>query len=113
MSSLTSSPPTILNASEVPGIADRAEVRIVGGDAVSELMHVGFAKQDSACAFELCDHHGVFFGNEFAQDFRTSRRSNACRIDIVLQRNGNAVERAAVATTFASARAKKFGFCFL
>src|SRR5882724_6175644 len=101
------------NAREIPGIADRAEVRVVGCDAVSELVHVGFAKKDSACVFELRDDHGVFLWNEVTQDLRTCRRPNACRIDIVLQRNRNAVERAAVAVTLAAAGGEEFGFSFL
>src|SRR5882724_11258814 len=101
------------NAREIPGIADRAEVGIVGGNAVSELMHVGLAEENGASMFELCDDCGVFFWNEFAQDFRTCRRPNACRIDIVLQRNRNAVERAALAVTLAAAWGEEFGFCFL
>src|SRR6266850_2089123 len=101
------------NTREVPGIADRAVVRVVGCDAVGEFVHVGLAEENGASVFELCDDCGVFFWNEFAQDFRTCRRPNACRIDIVLQRNRNAVERAAVATAFAAAWGEEFGFCFL
>ena len=44
-------------------------MRIVAGDAVGELVHVGLANDDSACIFELCDDSGIFLGNELLQDF--------------------------------------------
>src|SRR6266478_4389155 len=67
------------NARQIPGIADRTVVGIVGRHAVGEFVHVGFAKKDSACVFELRDDRGVFFRNEVAQDFRTCRCSNILR----------------------------------
>jgi hypothetical protein len=76
-------------------------------------MHVGLAKDDGASFLELDDDSGVVVWNEILQDFRARRRSNPCRIDVVLQRNGNTVERAAIAMTFAAPRSEKFRFSFL
>src|SRR5580700_6676843 len=50
---------------------------------------------------------------EVLQDFRPRRRSNACCIDVVLQRNGSSMKRAAVAMAFATARRAEFGFGFV
>src|SRR5580700_3844638 len=41
------------NARKIPGIADGTVMRIVAGDTVGELVHVGFAEDDNACIFEL------------------------------------------------------------
>ena len=57
------------NAREIPGIVDGAVVRVVAGDAVGELVHVGFADDDGACILELADDCGIFRGNEILQNF--------------------------------------------
>src|SRR5207245_8581602 len=57
------------NAREIPGITNGTEVGIVGSDAVSELMHVGLAKEDRTGFFELCDNLGVVLGYKVFEDF--------------------------------------------
>ncbi len=57
------------NSGKIPGIVDGAEVRVVAGDAVGELVHVGLAENDGAGIFELRDHRGVVQGNEFRENF--------------------------------------------
>ncbi len=58
---------TSRNARKIPGIVDGAVVRVVAGDAVGELVHVGLAKDDGACFFELCDDCGIVLGMNFQE----------------------------------------------
>ena len=44
-------------------------MRVVAGDAVGELVHVGFAEDDGACIFELSNDGGIFRGDEILQYF--------------------------------------------
>src|SRR6267378_6506511 len=51
--------------------------------------------------------------HELRQDFGPGGRTNAVCVDIVFQRDGYAVERAAVTLALAAARGKELGFGFL
>src|SRR5207247_9222461 len=100
------------NTGKMPGIGGGVKVRVVGGDAVGKLVQVGFAENNSAGLFELGDNGGVVLGNEVLEDLRACRSANILCVNVVLQRNGNAVKRPAVAAAFASAGSEKLGFRF-
>ena len=78
-----------------PGIARAAEVRVLAGDAVGELVHVGLAEKNRSGPRQPSGHVAVSVGNEIRENLRAGRGANAARPEIVLQRNGNAVQRAA------------------
>src|SRR5215467_16195319 len=82
-------------------------MRVVAGDAIGELVHVGFAEENGARSFELRDDGGVPRWDEILQNFGAGSGTNVLGVNVVLQRDGDAVERAAVATRFAG---EKFGF---
>src|SRR2546427_296152 len=50
--------------------------------------------------------------DKIAKNFRPRGRTDACRVDVVFQRDGDAVERAAITMPLAAARSEKFRFCF-
>src|ERR1700676_834591 len=56
------------NARWIPRVVYGAVVRIVAGDAVGELVHVGFAENDRASFLELCDDRGVVLRNELGKN---------------------------------------------
>jgi len=66
-------------------------------------MHVGFAQDDGASLFEGSDYWSVMQGNEVLQNFGATGGADTSRVDVVLQRNGDAVERAEIAGAFAAA----------
>jgi hypothetical protein len=60
-------------------------------------MHVGFAEDDGSGLLERRDHRSVALRHKLPEDFRATRRANACRVNVVLERNGNPVKRSAIA----------------
>src|SRR6266852_6485950 len=98
------------NARKIPGIARWAIVRVVGGDAVSKFVEIGFAEEDGAGFLELGPDYGVMQRDEILENFRAGSGANALGVDVVFQRDGNAMKRAAVAMAFAAAGGEEFGF---
>src|SRR5256885_57688 len=86
-------------------------MRIVRGDAVGELVEIGFAENDRASGLELCDDVRVTIWNEVLQKLCAGGGANSGGMDIVFQRNGNSMKRTAIATRFAAGRRQfRFGF---
>src|SRR2546425_12475030 len=85
------------DALSVPRIARGAVMRVVGGDAVSEFMQVGLAQQDSDSLPQQGNHGGVLLGHEVSQDLRARGGENPARPDIVLECDGDVVERPEIA----------------
>src|SRR5260370_6683724 len=100
------------NAREVPGIAGWTVVRVIGGYAVREVVKIGLAEKDRARFPELGPNLRIVLRNEVLQDFGTGGGANALGVDVVFQRDGNAMKRAAVAMTFAAAGGEELGFGF-
>jgi hypothetical protein len=71
-------------------------------------MHVGFAEDDGSCLLERRDHRSVALRHKLPEDFRATRRANACRVNVVLERNGNPVKRSAIAPLRAARPAAEF-----
>ena len=80
----------------IPGIANGAEVRIIRRDAISQLMHAGFADEHRAGRCELFDHGGIAIGNMVEEDDRAAGGAHAARFENVLHGNRNAVQRPAI-----------------
>ena len=70
---------------------------IVAGDAVGEFVEIGFADEDGAGIFERGDDGGVFERKKIAKKFGAAGGAKAGGVEIVFQRDGDAVERAEVA----------------
>ena len=69
-------------------------VRVVGRAAPGEFVHVRLADDDGAGALQPRRHGRVLCRNKVRQDFRPRRRADAARVDVVLERDRNPVERA-------------------
>ena len=67
-------------------------MRVVGGAAPGEFVQVRLADDHGAGPLETRRHRGVFLGNEIRQDLGPRGRPDAARIDVVLDRDGNAVQ---------------------
>src|SRR5208283_4712114 len=85
---------TSCDARFIPGISHRAVVRIVAGRAVGKFVHVGFAEDNGASPFEGRDNRGVTQGNEVMQNLGARRGADTRRVDVVLQGDGDTVQRA-------------------
>ena len=86
-------------------------MRVVACYAVSELVHVGFAENDGASFLELLDRRSVVQREEICEDARASGRGDVFSVDVVFQRDGDAMKRPAVVMT--AAGSEKFGFSLL
>ena len=75
----------------VPGIARLAE-RVPDGAAERELGHVQLAEQDAARGREPRHHGGVLAGYVVGQQARPRRGPHAARGELILHREGHAVE---------------------
>src|ERR1700740_1678589 len=85
-------------------------MRVVGGHTVGKFVQIGFAEENGAGFLQLDPNYGVVQGDQILKNFGASGRADIFRVDVVLQRNGNSVERAAVAVAFAAAGGEEFGF---
>ncbi len=83
------------DAVERPGIAGGAEVGDVAGAADGELVEVELADDDGSGEFEAADDVGVFGGDAVAEHGAGSGGAGAGGVDVVFERDGNAVEWAA------------------
>ena len=68
--------------------------RAYGGDAVGELVHVGLADEHGAGLAELSDLVPIVVGHMSGEGDRAARRRHVERVVVVLEDDGNAVERA-------------------
>jgi hypothetical protein len=85
------------NARAVVGVARGAEARVVVGDADGEFMQVGLAEHDRARADELRRHRRVLLRPMLLQGRRAARRRHRGCVDIVLEDDRQALERAGLA----------------
>ena len=67
-------------------------MRIVGRDAVSEFVEIGFPQKDRAGRSQLGNHNGILLRNKILKDFRSRGGANSCGVDVVLKGDGNAME---------------------
>ena len=72
-------------------VADRAEVRIVGGDAVGEFVQSGLTQHHGAGVRQLLDNRGVEVRNIIGKQFRARSSADALGRDQVLVCNRNTV----------------------
>ncbi len=77
-----------------PRVPGRANVGV--DDAVGEFEQVGFAHQHGPGRGEAVDEGGVARGHVVGQDAAAAGRTHAGGVDQVLERDGNAVEQAAI-----------------
>ena len=85
------------HAGRVPGVGDRAVVRVDAGGAHGELVQVELAHEHGAGVVELAGHEGVFLWDTVAEEVGAGGGGDARRIDDVLECDGDAVEGSAVA----------------
>jgi hypothetical protein len=78
---------------EIPWIVDRPEVRNRRCAAVSKLVHVELAEQNRPSGLQAAVNFSVLGRDAIGQHCAGRRRWNAGRIDVVLQRQRNAVQR--------------------
>ena len=81
-------------AREIPRVARLPEQGIVGRAAPGELGEVGPAHEDRAGGPQPRDARGILGRDELRQQARAERGPLAGRPEVVLDRHGNAVERA-------------------
>ena len=78
-----------------PRVAHRTEVTGRGGAAGGELVKVGLANQHRTCLLQAAGHLGVLAGDAIVEHRAGRGGPDARGVDVVLERDGNAVERAA------------------
>ncbi len=78
----------------VPGVPDRPVVRVQGGGAVGELMHVQLTDEDGARRGQPFHHRGIEGGEKVPQDFGTAGGPNPPGEKEVFSGVRDAVERA-------------------
>ncbi len=74
-------------------VAHGSEIAHRGAATISELLQIGFAKDNSACLLQTAHHFGIFRRNAVLEQLARGRRSHARRIDVVLHGDGDAVQR--------------------
>ena len=75
---------------------DRSEVRVIGGDSISQLVQAGLAKRDGAGITQLGDDHGIPLGKIAREDFRAGRGADALDSHQVFVGDRDAMQQAAV-----------------
>jgi hypothetical protein len=80
---------------ERPGVVHGPEEAFVGRATVREFLKVEFAEDDGSSGFESADDFGVIGGNAVLIDAIGGGGANSGRVDVVFDRDGNAVERTA------------------
>ena len=78
-----------------PGIVHRSEVGDRGRSTQREFMEIQLAEDNRAGSFQTHDNFCIFGRNAVFEDAARGGRPDAGRIDVVLQRDGNAVQRPA------------------
>ena len=78
------------------GISHGAEVRIVGGHAVGQLVQAGLADGDRARFVQAGDNVRIAIRNEIGEELGAPRRADALGEEAVLVGDGNAVQRASI-----------------
>ena len=84
------------NALRIPRIPNRAEVRIVRGDAIGKLVQPGLADHVGARVIQLAHDRRVIVRHEIREDFRSAGGPHAASENVVLVRDRDAVQRSAV-----------------
>ena len=79
-----------------PGVVDRAVVGVVGGGPGGELFQVFLAQYDGARLFAEGNHPGVLAGHVVGQYQGTDGGADALRGEVVLDADGDSVERPAI-----------------
>ena len=82
------------NALRVPRVSALADHRIGRDDAPCQLLHVGLADQHGALRLESPDHGSVAVGDMVRKVGGAAGGAHACRLDIVFEGDGHAVEEA-------------------
>jgi hypothetical protein len=82
-------------AVEIPGVVHRIVVRDCRTGAVCKLMHVELAEHDRAGGFEPRHDFGIFLGDSIGEYAARGGRQDTGRVDIVLERDRDAVQRSA------------------
>src|SRR5215471_11006480 len=83
-----------------PWIVNRPEICDCRSSPESEFMEVQLADQDGACLLQTHDDFGVFRRNAILEYTARRRGFDAGSIDIVFQRDRNAMKRTAPLATF-------------
>ena len=78
---------------QVAWIVRRAEMDVVARHSVSEFVQVRFPQHDGARRAQPCHNLRIAVRHELRQDLRPGGRPHTFRPDVVLQRDGNAMER--------------------
>src|SRR5690348_13335342 len=79
---------------EIPGVVDRTEMRDDAGAAIRELVHVELAEKHGARVAPLLHHRRIDIGYTIRVYRAGGGGAHTCRIDIVLERDRNAMQRA-------------------
>src|ERR1700676_3732122 len=87
-----SSARTTRNAVRLPGISYRPIVWVLQSHPIRKLVQVRFAEHNSACTTQFPNHGGVFRRNKIAQNERAHRRKEILRINVIFQRDRDAVK---------------------
>ncbi len=77
-------------------VPDRTEMRVVGGNPISQLMHAVLAHQHRAGFRELFINRRIMLGNMLGENLRSAGSTNALRRKDILQRIRNAMQRTAI-----------------
>ena len=81
------------NARRIPGVMTRAIMRIARRSADGPLVHIQLAQNNGARLAQARDDLGIGGRNMIPQERRPPGQPNPSDFAVVLQRNGNAVER--------------------
>ena len=82
----------------VVGVANRPEVRIVGGDAVRQFVQSGLAEHHRPGGCELFRYRRIAVRDIIREEFRPGRRANPLGPDEVFMSDGDAMQQAAIRT---------------
>jgi len=77
---------------EIPRVVCVEKCRVLAGGTHTELIHVGFAEEDSACIRKFIYDGGVVLWNIVFENLRGARGANTARRDAVLHREGDACQ---------------------
>ena len=91
------------DARAVPGVLRVAEERVLIGDAEGPLVQVRLAEDDRSGGAQPRGHRAVLLRDVAREDLRSRRRHDALLVIEILQRDRDAVQRAAVLTRVALA----------
>ena len=78
---------------EVPGVVRLARQEVVGFDRVGEFWRIRLGDEDGAGGLQPGDDGGIGIGHAPLENRRTALRQHARRVDSILYRERNAMER--------------------